>query len=69
MATAAIDEKKLRGIVKSAIADAFEENRELMQDIVQEALEDIAVARAIERGMETKSVSRKKVFSILEGGQ
>jgi hypothetical protein len=69
MATTAIDEKKLRGIVKSALSDAFEENRELMQDIVQEALEDIAVARAIDEGLKTKSVSRKKVFSILEGGQ
>jgi len=67
MATTAIDEKKLRGIVKSALSDAFEENRELMQDIVQEALEDIAVARAIEEGLKTKSVSRKKVFSRLGG--
>jgi hypothetical protein len=69
MATAAINEKKLRGIVKSALADAFRENRELMQDIVQEALEDIAITRAIEQGLETKSVSRKKVFAILEGGR
>ena len=69
MATAAIDEKKLRSIVKSAMADAFEENRELMQEIVHEAMEDLAVARAIEQGLRTKSASRKKVFSILEGEQ
>lgn len=69
MATAAFNEKKLRGIVKSAMAEAFKENRELMQDIVQEALEDIAIARAIEQGLQTKSVSRKKVFSVLEGGR
>jgi hypothetical protein len=56
--------------VKSAVTDVFEENRELMQDIVQEApkeIEDIAVARAIEQVLKTKSVSRKKVFSILTG--
>jgi len=69
MATAAIDEKKLRSIVKSAMADAFEENRELMQDIVHEAIEDLALARAIEQGLKTKSATRKKVFSILEDGQ
>ena len=69
MATAAFDEKKLRGIVKDALVDAFKEHLELMQDIVQEALEDIAMARAIEQGLETKPVSRKKVFSILESGQ
>jgi hypothetical protein len=67
MATAAIVEKRLYGIVKSAVTDAFEENRELMQDIVCEALEDIAVARAIEQGLKTKSVSPKRVFSVLGG--
>ena len=69
MATSALDDKKLRGIVKAALIDAVKENRELMQDIVGEALEDIAFARAIEQGLVTKTVSRKKVFSILEGGQ
>ena len=65
MATAVIDEKRLCGIVRSAVTDAFEENRELMQDIVREALEDIAAAGAIEQGLKTKSVSTKKVFSVL----
>lgn len=69
MATAAFNEKELRGIVKSALADAFKENRELMQEIVQEALEDIAMARAIEEGLKTKPVSRKKVLSIIEGAR
>jgi hypothetical protein len=69
MATPALDEKKLRGIVKAALIDALKENRDLMQDIVEEALEDIAIARAIEQGLETRTVSRKKVFSILEGAQ
>jgi hypothetical protein len=67
MATAALDEKKLRGIVKAAVVDAFKENRDLMQDIVEEAIEDIVIARLIESGLETKPVSRKKIFSILEG--
>jgi hypothetical protein len=69
MAAPALDEKKLRGIVKAALIDAFRENRDLMQDIVEEALEDIAIARAVEQGLETRTVSRKKVFSLLEGGQ
>mgnify|MGYP001589223100 FL=1 len=69
MAIPALDEKKLRGIVKAALIDAFKENRDLMQDIVEEALEDIAIARAVEQGLETRTVSRKKVFSILEGAQ
>jgi hypothetical protein len=67
MATAALDEKKLRGIVKAAVVDALKENRDLMQDIVEEAIEDIVIARLIESGLETKPVSRKMIFSILEG--
>ena len=67
MATAALDEKRLRGIVKAALVDAFKENRDLMQDIVEEAIEDITIARLVEDGLKTKPVSRKKVFSILEG--
>jgi hypothetical protein len=34
----------------------------LMQDVVEEALEDIAIARAVEQGLEARTVSRKKVF-------
>jgi hypothetical protein len=67
MAAAGLDEKSLRGIVKAALVDAFKENRDLMQDIVEEAIEDITIARLIERGLQTKPISRKKVFSILEG--
>jgi hypothetical protein len=51
MATAALDEKRLRGIVKAALVDAFKENRDLMQDIVEEAIEDITIARLIEDGL------------------
>jgi cobyric acid synthase len=36
MATAALDEKRPRGIVKAALVDAFKENRDLMQDIIYE---------------------------------
>jgi len=38
-----------------------------MQDIVEEAIEDITIARLIEHGLKTKPVSRRKVFSALEG--
>lgn len=37
-----------------------------MKDIVEEAMEDIALARAIEEGLGGESVSRDEVFSHLE---
>jgi hypothetical protein len=67
--SATIDEEKLKEILKSAFVEALEEQRELVRDIVEEALEDIALARAIEQGLGSKSVSRDEVFAILEGAR
>jgi len=63
------DEEKLKEILKSAFVEALEEHRVLVQDIVEEALEDFALAHAIEQGLTSESVSRDQVFALLEGGQ
>jgi len=67
MATATIDDKKLKNLMKSAVAEALEEQRALVQDIVEDAFEDIALARAIEQGLRSKTVSRAAVYKIIEG--
>jgi len=69
MATATFDEEKLKDLLKLALVEALKENRGLVQDIVEEAMEDIALARAIEQGLGSESVSRDEVFTILEGAQ
>ena len=69
MSTATFDEERLKDLLKSALVEALEENRSLVQDIVEEALEDIALARAIDQGLNSGSGSRAEVFSILEGEQ
>ena len=69
MATATFDEEKLKDLLKSALVEALEEHRDLVQDIVAEAMEDIALARAIEQGLGSESISRDEVFAILEGAQ
>jgi hypothetical protein len=67
MATATIDDKKLKNLMKSAVAEVLEEQRALVQDIVEDAFEDIALARAIEQGLRSKTVSRAAVYKIIEG--
>ena len=67
MATATFDEEKLKSLVKSALVEALKEHRDLMQEIVEEAMEDIALAHAIEQGLGGETVSRDEVFAILEG--
>ena len=66
MATATVDEERLKALLKSALVEALEEHRELVQDIVEEALEDIALARAVEQGLGSQPVSRDEVFTLLE---
>jgi hypothetical protein len=66
---ATFDEEKLKELLKSALVEALEEHRDLVQDIVEGAMEDFALARAIEQGLEGQSVSRDEVFAILEGAQ
>ena len=67
MATATIDEERLKSLLKSALVEALEEHRDLVREIVEEAMEDIALAHAIEQGLGGETVSRGEVFAILEG--
>jgi hypothetical protein len=68
MATS-IDEAKLKDMLKSAVAEVFEERRDFVKEIVEEAMEDIALMRAIDEGRQTETVKRSEVFDILESSK
>jgi len=61
------DDVKLKNILKTALIEIFEERKDLINEALAEALEDIALANAIKEGEVTESVCREKVFSLLEG--
>ncbi|HYP52887.1 MAG TPA: hypothetical protein VEQ42_05070 [Pyrinomonadaceae bacterium] len=69
MTTAMIDEERLKDLLKTALIEALREQRDLVQEIVEEALEDIALGRAVEEGLGGASVSREEVLEILEGAR
>ena len=69
MTTATIEPDELKRLLKLAIAEALEERREWVRDIVEEALEDIALQRAIDEGLESLKASREEVFAYLENAQ
>jgi hypothetical protein len=69
MATTIVDEERLKELFKSALVEVLEERGDLVRELFAEALEDVALARAIDEGMQSATVSREEVFEVLEGGQ
>jgi hypothetical protein len=61
-----LTETQLKDIMKTAILEIFQERRDLFQELITEALEDIALIKAIDEGKDSEPVSRDTIFSILE---
>jgi hypothetical protein len=52
--------------MKEIIIEMIEEKRDLFYEIIQEAIEEIALAEAIKEGRKDKFVSEDKIFDFLE---
>jgi len=63
----AVEERRLKGIVKTAVTEVLEERQDLLRDAIRESVEDGALMRAIQFGERTLITSRKKIFQRLEG--
>jgi hypothetical protein len=63
---AVLEEKQIKRLIKQAVAEAMEDQQSLIRETVESALEDLALARAIEEGRRTKNVSRDRIFKLLE---
>jgi hypothetical protein len=68
MSIAAVDEAKLKDVVKTAVLEVFEERQDWLADLLSEALLDIGLGYAIQEGEQTPTVSREEVFQVLEAG-
>ena len=62
----ATEERRLKGILKNAVAEVLEERGDLLRDAVRESLEDVALIRDIQSGEKSPLTSRKKIFQRLE---
>jgi hypothetical protein len=65
MATS-FENENLKEVLKSAIVELLQERHELVRDILDEIVEDIAFSKAIAEGEQTPNVSRESVFEVLE---
>ncbi len=64
----AVEESKLKDVVKAAIVELFEERQDLLSSLLGEAFLDLGLAYAIQAGERTAPVSREEVFEIFEVG-
>ncbi len=66
MAHTTVDETRLKELFKEALVELLQERKDFFQDLVVEAIEDVALARAIEEGENTPIAPRDEVFEVLE---
>lgn len=67
MSVATIDKDELKEVVKTAIVETLREQQGLLQGLVDDAVEDAFLARAIDEGKTGERVSQEEIFAILEG--
>ena len=66
MGSITIDEGKLKVLLTQALVEALEERAELIRDLLSEAVEDIALAKAIKEGEGSTIVGKDEVLKALE---
>jgi hypothetical protein len=64
----AIEEKRLKRLVKEAVGEAFQKQKAVIQAAVVEAIEDIALVKAMEEA-DDEIVSPDKVERLLKRGR
>ena len=69
MSETTLDTSELKQLLKSAISEVLQEQKEVFTDIIIEALEDIGLVKAIEEVENTEPVSREAIFKILSQQQ
>ena len=67
MGEASIDESRFKDLIKQALLEVLQERRDLISELLAEAIEDLGLTQAIREGESTDSVSRDAVIRALEG--
>jgi hypothetical protein len=63
-----IDEARLKELVKEALQEILEERKDLFADMLAEAIEEIALARAVQEGENSLPVSQEEILRALRVG-
>lgn len=61
----AVEERRIKVLLKDAVVEVLKERQDLLRDALQESLEDMAMLKAIQAGEKTPLTSRKRIFRRL----
>jgi hypothetical protein len=60
-----LNTSQLKDLIKTSIVELLQEQKEVFTDIIVEAMEEIALMKAIEEGENTETVEREAIFKVL----
>ena len=61
-----IIDEQMKSLLEEILVKIVQEKREIFYDIVTEALEDVALAHAIQEGRKNQFVSEDRILALLE---
>ena len=60
-----VSDDQLKRVLKTALVEILQERGDLLRDLVDDALEDVALVRAIQEGETSELVDRSAIFEQL----
>jgi hypothetical protein len=62
-----LDEKRMRKVMKDVLVEMMTEKKDLFYDLILEAIEEVALGKAIKEGRKGQYIAESKIRDILEG--
>lgn len=62
-----INDEKTKELLTEVLVKMIKEKRELLYELMVEAMEEVALANAIKKGRRNKFVGEDRILTILEG--
>lgn len=66
MAQTSFNTPEFKQVLKEALSETLNEQRELLHEVFVEVLEDVGLSEAIREGLQSDPVARNDVFDALE---
>jgi hypothetical protein len=61
-----LDERRMRKVMKDVLVEMMTEKKDLFYDLILEAIEEVALGKAIKEGRKDQYVAESKIMRILE---